>query len=169
MQAMVFDERRNILGEGPTSSGEKNELITWVDIYGRKVRSRHLGSGVTSEFDTSEDIGFAIPRVSGGLILGVKSGPYLRGEDGAMTLLPNREDADGFDSPRELRWNDAKVSPTGELFLGTMAYDYASNAAAFYQLEAKGESMRRLFGDVTISNGHLTTSDAHATREYIKQ
>ena len=153
MKAMVFDERKNILAEGPTSSGPQNELITWVDIYGRKVRSRHLGSGATSEFATNEDIGFAIPRVGGGLVVGTKSGPFLRGVDGSMDLLPNREVADGCASPTDLRWNDAKVSPTGELFLGTMAYDYATNAAAFYQLDAEGKSIHRLFGDVTISNG----------------
>ena len=62
MKATVFDERRNILGEGPSATGPTNELITWVDIYGKKVRSRHLTSGAVTEYQAVEDVGFAIPR-----------------------------------------------------------------------------------------------------------
>jgi len=159
MKAQVFDDRRNVLGEGPTAIGPKNELITWVDLYGKKVRSRHMASGATTEYDTTEDVGFAIPRVNGGEILGTANGPLLRDADGTLHALPTRHDVDGYKQSQVLRWNDAKVSPSGDLFLGTMAYDFKTNAGALYQMRSDGKHMRRLFGDVTISNGLDWTVD----------
>lgn len=153
MKATVFDDRRNILGEGPTATGPTNDLIAWVDLYGKKVRSRHLITGAITEYETAEDVGFAIPRKSGGEIIGTANGPLLRDVDGTLHKLPTREDADGYKSSQVVRWNDAKVSPQGDLFLGTMAYDFKTNAGALYQLRGDGKHMRRLFGDVTISNG----------------
>ncbi len=159
VKASVFDDRRNVLGEGPTATGAKNELITWVDLYGKKVRSRHLATGVTTEYATTEDVGFAIPRVNGGEIIGTANGPLLRDPDGTLHKLPTREDVDGYKASQVVRWNDAKVSPQGDLFLGSMAYDFKTNAGAFYQMRSDGKHMRRLFGDVTISNGLDWTVD----------
>lgn len=159
MKASVFDERRNILGEGPTATGPKNEVITWVDLYGKKVRGRHLITEAVSEYETAEDVGFAIPRKLGGEIIGTANGPLLRDPNGTIHKLPTRIDADGYESKNIVRWNDAKVSPQGDLFLGTMAYDFKTNAGAVYQLRADGKHMRRLFGDVTISNGLDWTVD----------
>ena len=159
IKASVFDERVNLLGEGPTSTGVANEIISWVDIMGRKVRSRNFLTGEVHEYATLEDIGFAIPRVPGGAILGVVSGPVLRDVDGTLHQLPSREDADGFAPNRPIRWNDGKVSPQGDLFMGTMAYDFVANSGAFYQLRGDGKHIRRIFGDVTISNGLDWTVD----------
>lgn len=153
MKLDVFDERRNILGEGPNSSGALNEIITWVDIYGRKVRTRNILNGEITEYDTEEDVAFAIPRECGGEIIGTANGPLLRDRNGEIFELPGRLNADGDSSSRHVRWNDAKVSPQGDLFLGTMPYDLEANGAAFYQLSRDGKHLRRLFGDVSISNG----------------
>ena len=149
----VFDERRNILGEGPNSSGKSNEIFNWVDVPGRKVRFRNLLTSEISEYETAEDVSFAIPRLGGGEIIGAANGPLLRDVDGTLHILPTREDADGFHTSKKIRWNDAKVSPQGDLYLGTMAYDGEVNAAAFYQLRRDGRHLRRLFADVTCSNG----------------
>jgi len=67
--------------------------------------------------------------------------------------MPSREDADGFKDKNILRWNDAKVSPDGALFLGSMAYENQSNEGAFYRLSRDGKKLERLFGEVGISNG----------------
>lgn len=166
MKAEVFDERRNLLGESPTSSGLANELITWVDITGKKVRAKHFATGIISEYETTEDIGFAIPRKGGGEIIGVTSGPLLRDPDGTLHKVPNRQDADGYVATREIRWNDAKVSPQGDLFLGTMGYNQPLHAAALYQLRGDGKHIRRLFGDVTCSNGLGWSTDGE-TMYYI--
>ena len=130
MKATLFDDRFNILGEGPTSSGPKNEMIKWVDIDGKKVRSRHLRTGEITEYDTTEPVGFAIPRVSGGEILGTENGPILRDADGTIHKVPTRVEADGYKATQVVRWNDAKVSPNGDLFLGTLAYDYKTKCCS---------------------------------------
>jgi sugar lactone lactonase YvrE len=149
----VFDNRRNQLGEGPTSSGVKNNHVQWCDIYGQLVRWRDISTGEFGEYKTAEPVGFQIPRTTGGEILGTANGPILRDKDGTSHAMPSREEADGFKDKNVLRWNDAKVAPTGELFLGSMAYENQSNEGAFYKLSKDGKKLNRLFGEVGISNG----------------
>jgi sugar lactone lactonase YvrE len=149
----VFDSRRNQLGEGPTATGTSSNHVQWCDIYGHAIRWRDLATGATGEYKTAEDVGFQVPRTKGGEILGTVNGPVLRDLDGKLHQLPTREDADGFKDKNVLRWNDAKVSPTGELFLGSMAYENQSNEGAFYRLSKDGKKLDRLFGEVGISNG----------------
>ena len=149
----VFDSRRNQLGEGPTSTGEKNNHVQWCDIYGQAIRWKDLVTGQSGEYQTSEPVGFQVPRTTGGDILGTANGPVLRDEDGKLHKMPSREDADGFKDQKVLRWNDAKVSPDGALFLGSMAYENQSNEGALYRLSRNGKKLERLFGEVGISNG----------------
>jgi sugar lactone lactonase YvrE len=149
----VFDSRRNQLGEGPTATGDKNSHVQWCDIYGQLIRSKNLITGEVSEYKTDEPVGFQVPRKNGGDILGTANGPVLRDKDGTLHKLPSREDADGFKDKNVLRWNDAKVSPDGALFLGSMAYENQSNEGAFYRLSKDGKKLERLFGEVGISNG----------------
>jgi sugar lactone lactonase YvrE len=149
----VFDDRRNQLGEGPTSSGAANNHVQWCDIYGQSIRWRDIATGVTGEYKTFEPVGFQIPRTVGGEILGTANGPVLRDTDGTLHKMSSREDADGFKDKNVLRWNDAKVSPDGALFLGSMAYENQSNEGAFYRLSKDGKKLDRLFGEVGISNG----------------
>jgi sugar lactone lactonase YvrE len=149
----VFDDRRNQLGEGPTSSGAANNHVQWCDIYGQSIRWRDIATGVTGEYKTFEPVGFQIPRTVGGEILGTANGPVLRDTDGTLHKMSSREDADGFKDKNVLRWNDAKVSPDGALFLGSMAYENQSNEGAFYRLSKDGKKLDRLFVEVGISNG----------------
>ena len=149
----VFDSRRNQLGEGPTATGEKNNHIQWCDIYGKAVRSRDLVTGKTDEYFADQHIGFQIPRSKGGDILGTADGPVLRDKDGAIHKLPTRADVDGDNLSGVIRWNDAKVCPDGNLFLGSMAYEDQSDQGAFYRLSKDGKKLDNLFGSVGISNG----------------
>ena len=149
----VFDSRRNQLGEGPTSSGNKNSHVQWCDIYGKAIRSRNIITGQISEYKTNEHVGFQIPRTKGGDILGTANGPVLRDADGQTHKLPTRAEVDGDNQTGVIRWNDAKVSPDGNLFLGSMAYENQSDQGAFYRLSSDGKKLERLFGSVGISNG----------------
>jgi gluconolactonase len=149
----VFDSRRNQLGEGPTATGDKNSHVQWCDIYGKAVRSRDLLTGKIDEYFADQHIGFQIPRSKGGDILGTADGPVLRDKDGVIHKLPTRADVDGDNQSGVVRWNDAKVSPDGNLFLGSMAYENQSNQGAFYRLSKDGKKLDNLFGSVGISNG----------------
>ena len=149
----VFDSRRNQLGEGPTATGDKNSHVQWCDIYGKAVRSRDLVTGKTDEYFADQHIGFQIPRSKGGDILGTADGPVLRDKDGAIHKLPTRADVDGDNLSGVIRWNDAKVCPDGNLFLGSMAYEDQSDQGSFYRLSKDGKKLEKLFGSVGISNG----------------
>lgn len=122
MKATVWDSRRCLHGEGPTSSDISNNRVMWVDILGKMVLWRDLYTGEFGSYMNLEDTSFAIPRAAGGEILGTASGPIARDSDGTIHALPTRFDADGFADKHPTRWNDAKVAPTGDLWLGTMTY-----------------------------------------------
>lgn len=159
MKATVWDSRRCSHGEGPTSSGISNNHVMWVDISGKMVLWRDLYSGEIGSHKNLEDTSFAIPRVSGGEILGTSSGPIVRDLDGAIHSLPTRIDADGFADKYPTRWNDAKVAPTGDLWLGTMTYKADAGEGALYRLTKDRKTLQRILSGVTISNGMGWSSD----------
>jgi Gluconolactonase len=105
------------------------------------IRSKNLSTGQIGEYPTDEAVGFQIPRANGGDILGTANGPVLRDVDGKLTKLATRQDADGYPDKHKLRWNDAKISPDGYLFLGSMAYENQSNEGAFYRLSKDGQKL----------------------------
>jgi sugar lactone lactonase YvrE len=150
MKAEVWDARRCVLGEGPVVRGSE---VFWVDILGKRVLSRNIESEQITEFDTHDHVSFVLPRAGGELMLGIADGPYLRNVDGALHRLPGRVEADGHDDPNPTRWNDAKVSPTGETWLGSMTYDVLPHEAALYRLSQDGASIKRILSEVTLSNG----------------
>ena len=148
IEVEVFDDRRCHLGEGPSSSGENNEIVTWVDIINGKVLTKNIENLTTSEYKLEEHVGFALPRITGGEVLGINSGPILRDVDGKITKLPQREN-DRFKS----RWNDAKVSPSGEIFLGTLTYDLVPDQSALYKITKDGQEIKKVMDDITLANG----------------
>jgi sugar lactone lactonase YvrE len=149
----IFDQRRCLLGEGPTVTGVKNNRVQWVDILQSKVLWRDLDSGEIGEYSTPEVVSFAIPRKSGGDVLGMVGGPHLRNLDGTLESLQHWEFALSHGKSDSLRWNDAKVSPTGELWLGTMASDGTGSAGGLFAISADGKSIIKVLDDISISNG----------------
>ena len=166
IKADVWDDRKCELGEGPASAGKNNQRGYWVDITGKKVLWRDLDTNATGEYSVDEEIGFVIPRAQGGELIGTTSGPYLRDADGTMHALPNRIDVDGPGEKFPIRWNDAKVSPTGDLWLGSLTADFTPGEAALYRLDRDGSKMERVISDVTLSNG-LDWSNDGKTMYYI--
>ena len=144
----VFDDRRCWLGEGPTATGINNNHVQWVDILNGKVLTKNIETNQTSEYKLDNHVGFAIPRTNGGEVLGTANGPVLRNTEGQITKLPQRE-TDKFKS----RWNDAKVSHTGDLFLGTLSYDIVPKASALYRISKDGLEIEKIISEVTLANG----------------
>lgn len=155
----VWDSRRCSHGEGPTSSGTLNNHVMWVDISGKMVLWRDFRTGEIGSYKNVEDVSFAIPRVAGGEVLGTSSGPIVRDLDGDIRSLPTRLDADGFTDKYPTRWNDAKVAPTGDLWMGTMTYRADAGEGALYRLTKDGKRLQRILSGVTISNGMGWSSD----------
>ena len=144
----VFDDRRCWLGEGPTATGNNNNHVQWVDILNGKVLSKDIETNQTSEYKLDHHVGFAIPRTNGGDVLGTANGPVLRNSEGDISKLPGRE-TDKFKS----RWNDAKVSYTGDLFLGTLSYDLVPKASGLYLISKDGSEIKKIISEATLANG----------------
>lgn len=155
----VFDNRRCVLGEGPTSFGQDNNNVMWVDILEGEVLSRNIESGNIANYKTGEDVSFAIPRKLGGQILGTQSGPVLKNLDGSISKLPVSDEVKNIINLKTSRWNDAKVAPDGSLWLGTMTYIGEPNKSALYRYSHAQNNLKKILSDVTVSNGMDWSSD----------
>ncbi len=153
MRYEVFDERRCTLGEGPCASGDRNQVLSWVDVLGKRVYTRNLETGASDEISTDEHVSFAIPRIQGGYVLGLANGPVLLDARERLESLPGRAAADHAPDEVPTRWNDAKVAPNGELWLGSMTYDLIPGKSALYLMSRDGRDIKRVLGNLTISNG----------------
>ena len=149
---LVLDERRCTLGEGPTSRGEFNSLVTWVDILGKVVHWRDLLSHETGSFSTSADVGFTVPKSGGGYILGSGNSLLSREVNGAEEEIFQCQQTLDVPAGTSVRWNDAKVSPTGDLFAGSMADTGSPNAGKLYRI-SKALEVFELLSPVSVSNG----------------
>lgn len=157
----IFDERTCNVGEGPFSTGAMNNEVWWVDVLGRKILSKDIGSGSTQEFTFQEDVSFLIPSTNGDFIVGTATGPLRMTREGRTSVLPTRESAQGHPDGFALRWNDAKVAPDGHLWLGTVAYDVTAHPSdcALYRLDRSGKVLSKVIDGVGISNGLAWSSD----------
>jgi sugar lactone lactonase YvrE len=138
-------------GEGPVWWQER---LYYVDIEGQAVHRYDPATGEEKIWDVDERVGFVVPRKQGGLVLGGDNGLYFFDEaSGEKTAIadPESEKADN-------RFNDAAVSPDGRLFAGTISTVKKEGDAALYVLEKSGE-VRKVFGDVTNSNGIAWSPD----------
>ncbi len=152
MRPVVWDSRKCHVGEGPVASGAGLSKIYWVDILNNKVFWRNLNSNESGEIATSENVSFVLPRRDGGLILGNAHGPDAIDGRGAITRMPGRFEADGSPDPVPMRWNDAKVGPCGEIWMGTKA-SLESDRVGLHRLSADGLKITRILSGMKLSNG----------------
>jgi sugar lactone lactonase YvrE len=148
-----FDSRRCELGEGPTARGLNNERITWVDILGKHVLGRNIETQDIDSFETDLQVGFALPALNSGLVIGIGDEIFLRDVSGDLQPLSIKCAPTNNEQPSvPVRWNDAKVAPGGELFAGSMDYQGAIKTAALYRIP-KNHVSEIILSPVTISNG----------------
>ena len=166
MRVEIFDERVCALGEGPAAVGTLNNEISWVDITGSRVLTRNLVTGLVDEFSTGEPIGFAIPRSAGGYVLGTDGGPVLRDSDGKTHTFLKLAEIEPLTSQMEIRWNDAKVSPDGNLWMGTTGVEMLKGTSALFKYDVRSSRVSRVLPDLTISNG-MDWSDDGSTFYFI--
>jgi gluconolactonase len=150
----LFDKRQCTLGEGPVSLGDDHSEVQWVDIEGKKVLSRNLETGKASEYSVAELVGFVIPTESGKSLLGTKTGPILY-DGNQFTPFASRNETD----VTPMRWNDAKVSPDGDLWLGSMALSEEAGYGSFYRLDGESKELKKMLSGTGISNGLAWSSD----------
>lgn len=153
MRVEIFDERICSLGEGPAATGAFHNEVSWVDITGSRVLTRNLITHETGEFSTDENVGFAIPRDSGGYVLGTNSGPIFRDKDGRTHPFLKLSDLEPLTSQMKIRWNDAKIAPSGNLWFGTMGYQMLLGTSSLFKYDATNSTTWRMLPNLTVSNG----------------
>ena len=149
----VFADLHADVGEAPHWD-ERTKTLLFVDLTAGTV-FRYDQSGVLlGSFPVGQEVGAAVPRSSGGLVLAVRDGIAVAsdtGEDFELTA-PVERDIPGN------RMNDAKCDPAGRLFAGTTAFDFSPHSAALYRV-APDWSFGQVVRDVTQSNGIAWSPD----------
>lgn len=134
---------RSQLGEGPIWW---EGSLYWVDILGAALHVYTPATDDRRSYKLQEQIGTAVPRARGGVILAQETG--LRVFDpmtGAIEALPWPADR-----PIVERFNDGKCDPQGRLWVGTIGRDQP--IASLYRISPPFEVSEMLTG-VRISNG----------------
>ncbi|WP_116451973.1 SMP-30/gluconolactonase/LRE family protein [Blastococcus litoris] len=131
-------------GEGP---------VWWPDGSGLRCVDMLAGDVLTLAADGTVrrvhvgDVAAVVrPRAGGGAVIAVERGFALQDADGAVTTL------DPVWTDPGVRMNEGGCDPDGRLWCGSMAYDQTPGAAAMHRLDPDG-TVRRVFGDLTVSNG----------------
>ncbi len=141
------------LGEGPHWDAATGELVR-VDITRGRVHRFDPVSGRASSTELGDLVGFAIPRASGGLVVGLRRAVMVLDPDGARHTLATLEP----DLP-DNRLNDAKCDPMGRLWAGTMAMAETRPDGALYRIDGDGR-VEQVVSGLTISNGVDWSPDA---------
>ena len=131
-------------GEGPVWSAAWPGLRL-VDMLAGDVLTLRPDGGV-DRWHVGSVAAALRPRRGGGAVVAVERGFLLQDTDGTERRL------DELWSDDALRMNEGGCDPDGRFWCGSMAYDKTSGAGSVYRLDPDG-STRRVFGDVTISNG----------------
>jgi sugar lactone lactonase YvrE len=149
----VFADLHADVGEAPHWD-EKSKTLLFVDLTaGAVFRYDELGVKVGS-FSVGQEVGAAVPRDGGGLVLAVRDGIAVTSDtgDGFKLAAPVERDTPGN------RMNDAKCDPAGRLLAGTTAFDFTRYSAALYRVESDW-SFEQMVRDVTQSNGIAWSPD----------
>jgi sugar lactone lactonase YvrE len=149
----VAVEVRAEVGEGPHWDPATGSLW-FVDLTGGSVHRYRPDDGSVQAFPVGQEVGAAIPRRNGGLVLAVRDGIARVTDtgDGFELVAPIERDRPGN------RMNDAKTDPAGRLLAGTTAFDFAPGAGALYRIDAD-LSWAPVVDDVTTSNGTAWSPD----------
>lgn len=132
------------LGEGPVWDANHSCLV-WVDILRGQL---HLEGPQPRTISVDEHVGAALPTESGGWLLAVQDGFALLDEEGHVTPFLSVHDG----ARPDLRFNDAKVDPSGRAWAGTLDYEEQGGAGALYRLDT-GPVATPILTGVGISNG----------------
>lgn len=149
---------KDMLGEGPYWLPATGELSR-VDIHHGDLVILDPATGVHRRSPIGTPAAFAIPRQSGGFVVGIGLELHLLDADLNSTpfldLGPERT---------ENRFNDAACDPQGRLWAGTMSTkrprDLGTGEAALYRIDPDGTYEEVLSG-LTLSNGIDWLDDGH--------
>lgn len=160
---------RAVLGEGPWWS-VSDQTLTWVDIPARSVHRSRLDGSRAEQWETPEDVGFAVPNTDGLLLIGLRSGLHWLDPRTGSIWLDESIEQERFDH----RINDGKTDRAGCVWFGTMHDAETQATGALYRADSRGTN--RVLDGITTSNGlgwspdgtvmYHTDSMTHSIRAY---
>ena len=154
MNVELYIDAKATLAEGPFWHPREQRLY-WVDITEGKVHIHEPNGSGDKVFEIGCQVGAAVPRAAGGLMLATERGLETFSVDsGEHEVVCDPES----DLPNN-RFNDGKVDPAGRFWAGTMSMQKEPKAGSFYCFEVDG-TLRKLFDGVTVSNGLDWSPDA---------
>lgn len=159
-KAKLLIDTKSTLGEGPVWDWQK-QLLFWVDIEGKKLHRYEPSKQESTEWSFGQMIGAAVPAENGHLLLALESGlATFDWESEKLTELGVLEN-----SNQNIRFNDGKVGPDGNFWVGTMHKEAAPRAGNLYCVGPDLKSVLTI-SDTSISNGMAWSSD-NSTFYYI--
>ncbi|MBI2504516.1 MAG: SMP-30/gluconolactonase/LRE family protein [Candidatus Latescibacteria bacterium] len=148
------------IGEGPLWD-EEQQVLYWVNIMENLLHIYDPATGEDQAMDVGQPVGTVVVRGSGGLMLALQHGfASFDLHTHQVKIL-----ADPEAHLPENRFNDGKCDPAGRFWAGTMAIAATKGAGSLYCLDTD-LSVRRMLGDISISNGIVWSLD-HGTMYYI--
>lgn len=141
------------LGEGPVWV-KRDRALWFTDIKRHKVHRYDPASGDRRSWDAPEQIGFVLPRESGGFIAGLQSGLHGFDEASGAFELIERVEPELPDN----RLNDGVVDPAGRLWFGTMDNGESGKTGSFYRYD-RGRLSHSGISGIAITNGPAISPD----------
>jgi sugar lactone lactonase YvrE len=122
------------LGEGPVWDAAES-CLWFVDVPQQRVHRLDPVGGTLVSQKVGQQVGSAIPRRDGGLVLGLADGIHLAewGEPQTRLIMSIA----GADDPT-VQLNDAKCDPRGRLWAGSMATDFRPGVSTLYRFGPQG-------------------------------
>jgi sugar lactone lactonase YvrE len=151
---LVLDARAE-LGEGPAWDAHSGCLY-WVDIHAGHLHIFNPQNKTDRRIEVGEFLGCAVPRRSGGVALGLRSGfATLDLSTEKLTRIVNPEP----NLPGN-RLNDGKCDPAGRFLAGSMNNTEVEACGSLYSLAPDG-TVKTLVAGTLISNGLTWSPDQH--------
>jgi sugar lactone lactonase YvrE len=156
-QLELIIETQALQGECPCWHQEK-QLLYWVDVEKKQLHVYQPETKTNRTIELGKLVGCVVPRKSGGVVLALENGfAALDLETEKLIYL-----ADPESNLPSNRFNDGKCDPAGRFLAGTMYIDReqeaAQEAGSLYSLD-RNLIVRRLLGDLTVSNGMAWSPD----------
>ncbi len=148
----LFDAKA-ILGEGPVWDWKK-QLLFWVDIEGKVLHQHNPYTHENRKWQFDEMPGTAVPKEDGNMLVAFESG--LKTFDFETETLIKHNVLENRNPI--MRFNDGKVGPCGQFFIGSMHKKFEAGTGNLYCVD-KDFKTSIVVPNTTISNGMAWTSN----------
>lgn len=153
VKADLLLDTKSILGEGPVWDWRKQHLL-WVDIEGNGLHLFNPRNQQHRLWTFDGMLGATVPIENGTMLLALESGlATFDLVDEQLIKHPVLQN-----SNPEMRYNDGKVDPNGNFWIGSMHKKATPKMGNFYRVDTKMNTTKHI-ADTSISNGMAWTSD----------